>query len=91
MDSSVYTELARRRLLEEMYDKMTDEEKRLFIVLTMQNRNADEIRQEIRNLRFLTEKNKHSFAQDLTANIAGNAIFDGAVYLFAQLFKRIRP
>ena len=33
--------LMRRKLLEQMYDRMTDEEKRLFVMMTMQNRSND--------------------------------------------------
>ena len=39
--------LMRRKLLEEMYDRMTDEEKRLFAMMTMQNKSNDEILQAI--------------------------------------------
>ena len=35
--------LMRRRLLEEMYDRMSDGERRLFVMMTMQQRSADEI------------------------------------------------
>ena len=33
----------RRKLLEQMYDRMTDEEKRLFAMMTMQNKSNSEI------------------------------------------------
>jgi hypothetical protein len=36
--------LMRQRLLEEIYDRMTDDEKRLSIQLTLQQRSADEIK-----------------------------------------------
>ena len=39
--------LMRRKLLEEIYDKMTDEEKRIFAMMTMQNKSNDEILQAI--------------------------------------------
>ena len=40
--------LMRRKLLEQMYDRMTDEEKRLFAMMTMQNKSNGEILQAIR-------------------------------------------
>ena len=40
--------LMRRRLLEDMYDRMTDDERKLFVMMTMQNRSSDEILQAIR-------------------------------------------
>ena len=39
--------LARRMLLERIYDKMTDKEKRIFVLLSMQNKSNDEILQAI--------------------------------------------
>lgn len=39
--------LARRMLLERIYDKMTPEEQRLFVLMTMQNRSADDIMRAI--------------------------------------------
>ena len=35
--------LMRRKILEDIYDRMSDEEKRLFVQLTMQQKSADEI------------------------------------------------
>ena len=35
--------LMRRKLLEEMYDRMSDDEKRLFVMMTMQQRSSGDI------------------------------------------------
>ena len=82
--------LMRRKLLESIYDKMSDEEKRLFIQMTFQQRSTEEIltalqRQssqiaEIRNC-------QQTFSQDFASNILGNAAWAGAEWLFAKLFK----
>ena len=52
--------LMRRKLLEQMYDRMTDEEKRLFAMLTMQNKSNDDIlraiQQNQQHLQHLVEK-----------------------------------
>ena len=72
-----------------MYDRMSDEEKRLFIQLTMQDKDYREIMQALQELKQKADSNHHSFTSDLVANISGNAIFDGVVYLFSRLFKKI--
>ena len=35
--------IARRELLQRIYDKMTDEERRLFVMMTLQNRSTEDI------------------------------------------------
>lgn len=39
--------LMRRKLLESIYDRMTDEEKRLFVQMMMQQRSTDDIMQTL--------------------------------------------
>ena len=83
--------LMRRKLLEDMYDRMTDEEKRLFVQMTMQQRSADEIlaalQQQSAQLQDLRSR-QQTFGQDFLSNILGNATWDGAVWLFGKLLKR---
>ena len=81
----------RRRLLEEIYDKMSDEEKRLFIRMSIEDRDHKEIMQALRsqNEELKVIKKAQSFWLDLGSNIAGNAIFDGAAYLLTRLFRRL--
>ena len=83
--------LMRRRLLEDIYDRMTPEEKRLFVQMTMQQRPADEIRkalqQQSSQLRDLGRR-QQTFGQDFLSNILGNATWDGVVWLLGRLFRR---
>ena len=79
----------RRMILEEMYDRMTDEEKWLYVQMTLQDRDHQEIMQALDNLSKKADSNHHSFALDIGANIAGNAIFDSAVYLASKLIKKL--
>lgn len=74
--------LMRRRLLEDIYDRMTDEEKRLFVQLTMQNKTASDIMRELKlNQQKLEHIVKHidkdrwyvSFSSDVAANILTTA------------------
>ena len=85
--------LMRQKLLEEMYDRMTDDEKRLFIQLTIQQRSADEIKKvlqeqsaQLQDLR----RRQQSFSQDFLSNILGNATWDGAVWLLRSLARLVR-
>jgi hypothetical protein len=82
--------LMRRKLLESIYDRMTDDEKRLFIQMTMENRSHTEIMQalqqqsaQIQDLR----KHQQTFAEDFASNIAGNAAWDGLLWLTRKLFR----
>lgn len=74
--------LMRRRLLEDIYDRMTDEEKRLFVQMTMQNKTASDIMRELKlNQQKLEHIVKHidkdrwyvSFSSDVAANILTTA------------------
>lgn len=80
--------LMRRKVLEDIYDRMSDEEKRLFIQMTMEQRSTDEIlsalqRQsaQIQDLR----NHQQTFGEDFASNIAGNAVWAGAEWLFVKL------
>ena len=79
----------RRKLLEDLYDKMSEEDKKLFVQMTMQDKQHSEIMHALQGVRKDVEDNKHSFASDLAANVAGNAIFDSFVYLGAKLIKKL--
>jgi hypothetical protein len=85
--------LMRQKLLEEIYDRMTDDEKRLFIQLTLQQRSADEIKKvlqeqsaQLQDLR----RRQQTFSQDFLSNIIGNATWDGALWVINRLARLVR-
>ena len=82
-------ELLRRKLLEDIYDKMSDEEKHTFVQLTMQDKDHREIMSALNEIKKKADDNHHSFLSDFGANVAGNAVFDGAVWLLSRLVKRL--
>ena len=84
-----YRELMRRKLLEDIYDKMSDEEKRAFVQLTMQNKDHNEIMQALQGISKKVDEGKHSFKLDLLANIGGNFITDGLIFLGKSLFRKL--
>ena len=82
--------LMRRRLLEDIYDRMTDEEKRLFVQLTLQQRSAEEIKKILGQQSLQLEdirRRQQTFSQDFLSNILGNAAWDGALWLMGRLGK----
>lgn len=90
MPSAVIEALMRRKLLERIYNKMSDDEKRLLIQLTMQNKSHTEIMSvlqqqsaQIQDLR----KHQQTITEDFLSNLAGNATWDGLLWLARRLFK----
>ena len=83
--------LIRKKLLEDIYDRMTDDEKKLFVQMTMQQRSTDDIlrtlQQQSAQLSQL-QRNQQTFAQDFASNILGNATWDGALWLMGKLLKK---
>lgn len=84
--------MMRRRLLEQIYDRMTDDEKRLFVQLTMQQKQTQDImaalesqRAQLQDLR----QHQQTFAEDFASNVAGNALWAGAEWLLRRLSRLI--
>lgn len=86
-------DIARRMLLERIYEKMTDEDKRTFVLMTMQNKSANDILQAIQqnqqHLQHLVEKADRdrwytAFGSDVAANVLTTAGF----WLLGKLFSK---
>ena len=83
----------RRQLLERIYNKMSDDEKRLFIQMTMQNKSHSEIMSALQQQQSqLADIKKHqqTFAADFASNVAGNAAYDAALWLLRRLAGLVR-
>lgn len=83
----------RRKLLEQMYDRMTDEEKRLFAMMTMQNKSNGEILQAIRqnqqHLQHLVEKvDRDRWYTAFGSDVAANVLTISAFWLLGKLFSK---
>ena len=85
--------LMRRRLLENIYDRMTDDEKKLFVQMTLQQRSADDIlkalQQQSAQLQDLRQR-QQTFGQDFASNILGNAAWDGTLWLISRLARLVK-
>ena len=85
--------LMRRKLLEQMYDRMTDEDKRTFALMTMQDKSADDILQAIRQNRQHLERLVEHADRDrwytaFGSDVAANVLTTSAFWLLGKLFNR---
>ena len=84
--------LMRRKLLEDIYGRMTDDEKKLFVQMTLQQSSAEDIlkalQQQSVQLQDVRQR-QQTFGEDFLSNILGNATWDGAVWLFSRLARMI--
>ena len=82
--------LARRKLLEEIYNKMSDEEKRLFVQLTMQNASAEEIKAALARQQTQLERIERSqnWYVDFGSDVAANILTDSLIWITRKLFRK---
>ena len=88
--SAAANALMRRKMLESIYNRMTDDEKRLFMQMTMQDKNHREIMSSLQQQQAqLTrlQKTQQTFASDFASNVAGNAVWDGLLWIARKLIK----
>ena len=89
--SSAAEALLRRKYLEDIYERMTDDEKKLFVQMTMQNKNHSEIMQAIEQQhQQLDEIEKgqnwtRSFGSDLLANFTSA----GVLWLGSKIISKL--
>lgn len=85
--------LMRKKLLEDIYERMTDDEKKLFVQMAMQQKSSDEIlkalEQQSAQIDDLRQR-QQTFGQDFLSNIVGNATWDGALWLVSKLASLVR-
>ena len=86
-----YGELMRRKLLEDIYNNMSDEEKRTFVQLTMQNKSHQEImdalarqREQLQNI-----EKKQNWVTDFGSDVAANFLTDGLILLGRKIFGKL--
>ena len=87
-------ELMRRRLLEDIYDSLSEEDRRTFVRMTLQDKGWNEIlqalqRQESRIADIDEKVSRQTWLSDFSSNIAGNALWDGLVWLGSRLIRKL--
>ena len=83
----------RRKLLEQVYDRMTDEEKRLFAMLSMQNKSNDEILRAIQQNqqhleRLVEHANNDKWYVAFGSDVAANVLTTSAFWLLGKFFAK---
>jgi len=91
---NAYRQMMRRRLLEQMYDRLSQDEKQTFLHLSMQDAPADRILQALQSqgqeIDEIHRKVAHqTWLSDFSSNIAGNAVWDGLIWIGRALMKRL--
>lgn len=88
---NAYRELMRRRLLEQIYDKMSDEEKRMFVQLTMQNKDHSEIMEALQRQQSQLDSigKKQNWLVDFGSDVSANFLTDGIIWLGSRLLKKL--
>ena len=88
---NAYRAMLRRKSLEEIYNDLSEEDKRTFIQLTMQDKSWSEIAQTLQQQKTQLdriEKNQN-WAVDIWSDIAANFITDGLIWLGSKLFRKL--
>jgi len=85
--------LMRRRMLEDIYDRMTPEERQLFVRMAMQQHSTDDImkalQQQSAQLTKL-QQTQQTFGQDFLSNVAGNAAYEAGIWALRKLAGLLR-
>ena len=83
--------LLRQKMLEDIYSRMSDDEKKLFVQMALQNRSTDEIlqalQQQSEQIAQVADKvNRQSWLTDFGSDVAANFLTDGLILLARRLF-----
>ena len=86
-----YRAMMRQKLLESIYEKMSDEEKRMFVQMSMQDRDHQEIMQALQSQHDQLEAigRKQNWAVDFGSDVAANLFTDGLIWLGSKLFRKL--
>lgn len=86
-----YRALMRKKLLEEIYDSLSEEDKRTFVQLTMQDKGYKEImtalQQQKKDLEAI--KKKQNWATDFLSDVSANILTDGLIWIGSKIFRKL--
>jgi len=91
LDQAIDT-LLRQKMLEDIYSRMTDDEKKLVVQMTLQQRSTDEILQALQSQRQQIDRmaqklESQSWLTDFGSDVAANFTTDGILWLLRRLFR----
>jgi uncharacterized protein Yka (UPF0111/DUF47 family) len=92
--SNAYRELMRRKICAEIYEGLSDDDKRTLIQAMERDRDWSEISQSLQRQEAKIDDvsrkiGRHPFATDLFSNVLGNGITDGLMWLGRALFRKL--
>lgn len=87
-----YSEMIRRQVLENIYAKLSDEDKKLLAMISMQERQYDEIMSAIRQQSMQTERvasrlEGQNWLTGFSSDVAANFLTDGLIFLARRLLR----
>lgn len=84
--------LLQRAMLVDLYQRLDEEGRRELIQVLCSSPETlpSDLSQRLEGIETQLRRNRHSFTQDLLANVTGNAIFDGAVAIGKALLTKIK-
>ncbi len=88
-----YRELMRKQLLNQIYEKMSDEEKRTFVQLTLQNKSHEEIMDALNHqqqtISHIAEKiEKQNWVTDFVSDVGANILTDSLLLIGRKVLGR---
>ena len=85
-------EIVRKRIIDGILERMTDQEMRDYLILSTISREHDEVMNAIneqgKQIDIISRKN--SWLYDFSANISANAVFNTLLYLGSRLIQNIK-
>lgn len=88
---NAYRAMMRKKLLEEIYDNLSPEDKRTFVQMTLQDKGYDEILQALSQQKKQLEsiEKKQNWKVDFLSDISANFLTDGLIWLGSRIFKKL--
>ena len=88
---NAYREMMRRKLLEEIYEDLSPEDKRLFVQLTMENKSSSEIAQALAQQKEQLDRieKSHNWFVDFGSDVAANFLTDGLIWIGSKLLRKL--
>ena len=76
-----------------MYDRLSDEEKKLFVQMTMQDKSSEEILSALQKQSAQLsniQRDQQTFTEDFLSNLSANAVWSGLTWIGGKLLRNIR-
>ena len=85
-----YRELMRMIVLRDIYNRMSDEEKKELTAIASQTNGFEEITRKLDKIDGKLDTSGKAFAKDFAANVVGNYAADASIYILSRLLKMVK-